>query len=402
MKDSTVIKTITSATMPLSEVPDTMLAAQVVEFNKPYRIHTIPTPSNLGPHDLLLKVAVASYCHTDSMVQAGIMGTSLPCTASHEGAGVCVAVGSEISDFKPGDRVMAGLPRNRCGHCPDCLGPEEYRQYCPRIDGYCGVTLDGAFAEYMIVDGRESALVPEKVSFETAAPLACAGCTIFRAVLQTELKAGEILGLVGAGGGLGHLGVQFAKAMGLVVVGIDAREKALELAKENGADIVVDARGGKEKVVGEVQKVTNGYGVDAAITISDADGAAALACAITKMHGLMIQVAQVGSIVSTTSWQSCLIASCLQPPEVKIPFHELIFRDIRVKGSLICTRSEAQRMLQMVADHEIKVTTNLFFSLNEIPKLLDVVHTGKMVGKGICIVSEDEQTKVKRGKQGQV
>ena len=279
-----------------------MLAAQLVEFNKPYKTHIVPTPRSLRPYDLLLKVAVASYCHTDGMVQAGIMGTKLPCIPSHEGAGTVVAVGSEILDFKAGDRVMAGLPRNRCGHCPNCLGPEEYRQYCSRIDGYCGVTLDGAFAEYMVVDGRESCLLPENVSFETAAPLACAGCTIFRAVLQTQLNAGETVGLVGAGGGLGHLGVQFAKAMGLVVVGIDARNEGLELAKQNGADVVVDARVGKEKVVEEVQRVTNGHGVDSSITISDADGAAALACAITKMHGSMIQVAQVSLTSFAISW----------------------------------------------------------------------------------------------------
>lgn len=270
-----------------------MIAAQLVEYNKPYKIDTVPAPQSLGPHDLLLKVAVASYCHTDGMVQAGIMNTKLPCIASHEGAGTVVAVGSEISDFKAGDRVMAGLPRNRCGLCPDCLGPEDCQQYCPRVEGHCGVTLDGAFAEYMIADGKESCLIPENVNFETAAPLACAGCTVFRAVLQTELKVGETIGFVGAGGGLGHLGVQFAKAMGLIVIGIDARDEGLKLAKENGADVVVDARLGIEKVVEEVQRVTNGYGVDSSVTISDADDAAALACAVTKMHGSMIQVAQV-------------------------------------------------------------------------------------------------------------
>lgn len=276
-----------------------MLAVQLVEFNKPYKIHKVPTPSSLGPYDLLLKVTVASYCHTDSMVQAGLMGTKLPCIPSHEGAGTVAAVGSKIVEFKIGDRVMLGLPRNRCGHCSDCLGPEEYRQYCPNLDGHCGVTLDGAFAEYMVADGRESCLLPEKVNFETAAPLACAGCTIFRAVLQTQLKVGETIGLIGAGGGLGHLGVQFAKAMGLVVVGVDARDEALELAKECGADVVIDARIGKEKVVEEVQRVTNGCGVDSSITISDADDAAALACAATKMHGSMIQIAQVSPTCSS-------------------------------------------------------------------------------------------------------
>lgn len=227
------------------------------------------------------------------MVRAGIMGTKLPCTASHEGTGTVVAIGSAITDFKKGDRVMSGLPRNRCGHCPDCLGDENYRQYCTSILGHIGVTIDGAFAEYHVVDGRESCIIPDQVSFETAAPLACAGCTIFRGILQTELKRGETVALVGAGGGLGHLGCQFAKALGFVVVGIDARDEGITLAKESGADVVVDARQGKEKVITEVQKITNGMGVDATVNISDSPGAAGLACAITKMHGSMIQIAQV-------------------------------------------------------------------------------------------------------------
>ena len=233
------------------------------------------------------------------MVRAGVMGTKLPCTASHEGTGVVVAIGSETSssgDFKKGDRVMAGLPRNRCGHCPDCLGDENYRQYCPNISGHVGVTLDGAFAEYVLVDGRESCVIPDKVSFETAAPLACAGCTVFRGLLQTGLKSGETVAMVGAGGGLGHLGVQFAKAMGLVVVGIEAREEGLRLAKDMGADVVVDARGEKEEVVKKVHDVTNGRGVDATVCLSDHPSAAGLACAVTKMHGTMIQIAQVFKI----------------------------------------------------------------------------------------------------------
>ena len=196
--------------MAIADVPEAMLAAQVVKvtrsrafiyecaniippkFNTPYKIHEIPTPKSLGPYDVLLKIAVASLCHTDGMVRAGIMGTKLPCVASHEGCGTAVAFGPAVTDFKPGDRVMAGLPRNRCGHCPDCLGDENYRHYCPNIAGHVGVTLDGAFAEYMIVDGRESSKIPDEVSFETAAPLACAGCTIWRGVLQTELKKGEV------------------------------------------------------------------------------------------------------------------------------------------------------------------------------------------------------------------
>ena len=258
-------------------------------------IHQVPTPQSLGPYDILLKTGVASLCHTDGMVQAGIMGTKLPCIASHEGTGTVVATGSNVTDFKKGDRVMSGLPRNRCGHCHDCLGNEIYREYCPNISVHLGVTLDGAFAEYHVADSRESCIIPDQVSFETAAPLACAGCTVFRSILQTKLKKGETIALVGAGGGLGHLGCQFAKAMGLIVVGIDARDEGLALAKRSGADVIIDARREKATVVQQVKDVTNGMGVDASVNLSDAPNAAALACAITKMHGTMIQIAQVSA-----------------------------------------------------------------------------------------------------------
>lgn len=227
------------------------------------------------------------------MVSSGVFSTKLPCTASHEGCGEIVALGSSVTDFKQGDRVMAGLPLHRCGHCADCLGPEEFWHYCPNLKGHVGVTTDGAFAEYMVVDARESSKIPEKVSYETAAPMACAGITIWGGLVRAGLKAGETVALVGAGGGLGHLGCQFARAMGLQIVGIDARDEGLELARNSGAHVVIDARKGKEKTIEEVKKVTNGNGVDSAITLSDAPDAAALACAVTKMHGTMIQIAQV-------------------------------------------------------------------------------------------------------------
>lgn len=157
----------------------------------------------------------------------------------------------------------------------------------------------------MICDGRESCVLPDNVSFETAAPLACAGCTIWRGVLQSELKKGETLCIVGAGGGLGHLGCQFAKALGLVVVGIDAREEGRKLAKDSGADIVVDATLGKEKIVEEVHRVTGGVGTDCTLTVSDAPEAAALACAVTKRHGTVIQIAQVSQSCVFHGLHSC-------------------------------------------------------------------------------------------------
>lgn len=158
------------------------------------------------------------------------------------------------------------------------------------------VGRNGAFQQYLIVDGREAVLVPDNMSFATAAPLACAGMTSWRGVKQCELKRGEWIGIVGSGGGLGHLAVQFAKkAFGLKVVGVDAREEGLALTKEAGADLVLDAREGKEAMVERVHKLTDGKGVHATLNVSNAKSAAPMAAAITRNHGTVVQVALVGN-----------------------------------------------------------------------------------------------------------
>jgi len=234
---------------------------------------------------MLVKVAASSLCHTDGMVLEGIMGTKLPCVASHEGAGTVVKVGSAVQSFKVGDRVLCSLTYHRCGVCGDCIGPEKDRQYCQNNGGALGVTRDGSFAEYEIVDGRECSLLPDNLSFQSAAPLACAGITVWGGLVRADLKAGESIAIVDGGGGLGHLGVQFAKALGLHVIAIDARDEGLALAKECGSGTVIDVRKGKENVV-EVHKVTGGKGADATINVSDHDSAAATSAAVTKMHGI--------------------------------------------------------------------------------------------------------------------
>ncbi|KAK8201818.1 chaperonin 10-like protein [Phyllosticta paracitricarpa] len=277
----------------LENIPDQMLACQVVEFKQPYKIHHVPVPKDLQPHDLLIKTAVASLCHTDNMVREGIFQPKLPSTASHEGAGTVAAMGSAVTDFHIGDRVMAGLYLHACGVCDDCK--VDLPQYCQKSEGAIGVNTQGCFAEYVRIDARTAAKLPDAVTFGTAAPLACAGCTIFRAIKQAGVKKGEWLGLVGAGGGLGHLGIQFAKALGVKVLGVDARDEGLALARKTGADVVLDARKGKEAVVEAAQQATGGEGVHATVNISEASSAAATSCAITRRHGLMVQIAQVRS-----------------------------------------------------------------------------------------------------------
>jgi alcohol dehydrogenase, propanol-preferring len=358
--------------MGFEGVPKEMMAVQVTEFGKPYKIQKVATPDSLKPNQLLLKTAVASLCHTDSMVIAGKFPTPLPCTASHEGTGLVAATGSAVKGFKPGDRVMAGIALGLCHDCLNCKGQNDWHQYCPNAEGLVGVTSQGCFADYVVADAETSCHIPDNVSFASAAPLACAGITIYRAVIVADVKKGGWLAIVGAGGGLGHLGIQFAKAKGIKVVAIDARDEGLALCKSAGAEHVMDAREGKEKVVDKVQKLTDGLGVEATINVSEHETSAPLSCAITRMHGTMVQVSQ--------------------PDNVSIPFHELIFRDIHIKGSLMSGPEQAQEMLDTCGKAGISVETNVFRGLNEVPKMVELAHSGKMKGKAVTVVNEDLMT----------
>lgn len=282
-----------STKMTIPGIPNSMLACQIVEYNNRHQIHQVPTPQTLEPHDILLKVAVSSLCHTDLEYLAGNLYNKLPVTASHEGTGVVVALGTSVTDFKLGDRVLAGQTYHCCGECDICRGPAQFRHYCTFRGSAMSVERDGAFQEYLVTDARQATIIPDEVSFLTAAPLACAGVTVWHAILQADLTAGRWIGVVGSGGGLGHLAIQFAKARGLKVVGVDASDGGIELSKEAGANIVLDARKGTEHVVKEAFAATGGKGVDASLTVSDAKQAPATACAITRMHGTMVQVALV-------------------------------------------------------------------------------------------------------------
>ncbi|KAK1773438.1 chaperonin 10-like protein, partial [Copromyces sp. CBS 386.78] len=187
-------------TEPTPSLPASMQALRITSFGAPYTQTSIPvpSPSTLRPHDLLVKVAVASHCHTDTIIRLGaVPSIPLPLTGSHEGSGTVVAVGSSVAadgSFKPGDRVMCGIPLGLCGSCVDCTaagGGEHYKHYCAHIDGHIGIQVDGVFAEYAVVDSRTSTVIPEGVSLLAAAPLGCAGRTAWRAVKEAGLQPGQ-------------------------------------------------------------------------------------------------------------------------------------------------------------------------------------------------------------------
>lgn len=350
---------------------------------------------NLLPYQVLIKVAVASFCHTDLQILEGD-GPQVPgylgpsgLAGSHEPSGVIVRLGTDAAnkgEFKIGDRIAACGCTGVCETCEDCTkvdnGPSgialNYAQHCAHLTGYAGVwgPHPGAFQGYTIVDYRFSVRIPDSMSFVTAAPLTCAGLTAFRALQvarsqsQPPLEKGDWIAVLGSGGGLGHLVVQFAKAVGLKVIGIDARDSGFELTRRAGADAVLDVRDGQAKLVESVSKIVSEgksgspTGVSSSIILAEHPAASANACAITKKHGTAVLVA-------------------LPADGVVVPWPELVLRDIRLLGSNIGSPEDLRTLFTLFGDAKngLFVETKVYEGLESLPEVIETYRKGSVAGK---------------------
>lgn len=270
-----------------------------LQVDEPCEIRKIPTPQVKLPTDILIKIAVASFCHTDMLAIEGRMNGPPPITLSHEPTGTIVALGDDAKKtFAVGDRVASLLWYNPCGSCKACNGPPDMQHRCQKMGGFIGCTINGALQEFLIVDSREAVKIPDGMSFIEAAPLTCAGATVWRALKVSKAAPDSWLAIVGSGGGLGHLLVAFAKAKGIKVVGLEAREQGVELTKRAGADHAINVR--DEDFIQQVHSISGGEGVPATIVLADAPSAATSGFKVTMNEGLVVQIAQVGRYTQLT------------------------------------------------------------------------------------------------------
>lgn len=215
-----------------------MWAAQLNEPGKPLTVRRVPVPRP-GHGELLLKLETSGVCHTDLHVAhaaAFPAGAPQPLTLGHEGIGRVVEAGPGTT-FATGTRLGAPWLHDACDHCRSCL--TGWESYCPTHRAH-GFTVNGSFAEYVIVQERYAAVIPEGLDSLQAAPLMCAGITAYGGVMKSELAPGKVAVIVGCGG-LGQYGIQVAKLTGATVVAIDTSEQKLKQAKALGADEVLIA-----------------------------------------------------------------------------------------------------------------------------------------------------------------
>jgi propanol-preferring alcohol dehydrogenase len=194
----------------------------------------IPAP---GPGQVRIWVEACGICHTDSATVTGTYpGLKLPRVPGHEVVGRIEALGGGVSRWKIGQRVGVGLIAGEDGVCEPCRRGDTVNCQNPVTSG---VTVDGGYAEVMIAEARGIASVPDELSSAEAAPLLCAGITTYNALRNAGLRGGDLVGVQGIGG-LGHLGVQFARHMGFRTVAIGRGSDKEKLAKQLGAHVYID------------------------------------------------------------------------------------------------------------------------------------------------------------------
>lgn len=222
----------------------------------------IPQP---GPRQVRVKVQACGLCHSDSMTKEGHWpGIEYPRVPGHEIAGVIDAVGSEVPQWTPGQRVGVGWLGSYCGYCESCRRGSFItcaNQLIP------GITMDGGYQDYVLVPFEGLALIPDELNPVDAGPLMCAGITTFNALRNSGARAGDTVAILGIGG-LGHLGVQFASKMGFRVIAIARGNDKEPLARQLGAHHYIDSQAGD--VSDALQKLGGAKIVLATATSADA------------------------------------------------------------------------------------------------------------------------------------
>jgi propanol-preferring alcohol dehydrogenase len=305
-----------------------MKAAVVTAFDKPLSIEEVAVP-DVGPDQILMKVAASGVCHTDLHAARGDwpVKPTLPFIPGHEGVGTVAAVGRSVKNVKEGDRIGVPWLHTACGHCAHCRTGWETLCYDQQNTGY---SVNGGFAEYVLADPNYIGLLPDTLEFGEAAPILCAGVTVYKGLKETEARPGEWVAVSGIGG-LGHLAVQYAKAMGLHCAAIDVHPQKLELAKRLGADLVVNAR---EQDPGEFLHQAVG-GMHGVLVTAVSPKAFSQAIGALRRHGTMTLVG-------------------LPPGDFPLPIFQTVLNRITIRGSIVGTRQDLAECLAFAGEGKVK------------------------------------------------
>ncbi|TWX67386.1 alcohol dehydrogenase AdhP [Colwellia demingiae] len=331
-----------------------MKAAVNHQFKGKLEIEQLDKPT-ISSHEVLVKIHACGVCHTDLHACHGDwpVKPKMPLVPGHEGVGEIVEVGDQVSHCKLGDRVGIPWLYSACGHCDYCLTGDENLCLSQQNAGY---SVDGSYAEYCKADGNYVVKIPDGIDYVDAAPLFCAGVTTYKALKVSTAKPGEWVAIFGIGG-LGHLAVQYAVAMGLNVIAVDTGEAKLELAKKLGASLCLDFK--RDDVVAKVLAETGG--VHASI------------CTAVSKSGFeqSYKVIRRGG--------KCVLVG-LPPEDMPLPIFDTVLNGVSVVGSIVGTRKDLIECLDFAARGKVKAIT-IEKSLEDINDIFEEMINGEITGR---------------------
>ncbi|WFF42011.1 alcohol dehydrogenase AdhP [Salinicola endophyticus] len=332
----------------------TMQAAVVRAFGEPLVIEEAPVPRP-GPGELLVKIAASGVCHTDLHAAHGDwpVKPEPPFIPGHEGVGHVVAVGAGVKHVKEGDRVGIPWLYSACGHCEHCLGGWETLCESQQNTGY---SVNGGFAGYTLAQADYVGRIPDNVDFLEIAPVLCAGVTVYKGLKMTDTRPGQWVAISGIGG-LGHMAVQYAKAMGLNVAAVDIDDTKLALAERLGATVTVNAK--------------------------QHDPATYLKQAIGGAHGALV------TAVSPKAFEQALgmvrrggtvALNGLPPGDFPLSIFDMVLNGTTVRGSIVGTRLDLQEALDFAGEGKVKATVHAD-KLENINAIFDRMIAGQIEGR---------------------
>jgi alcohol dehydrogenase, propanol-preferring len=300
-----------------------MRAAVVRRFGEPLIIEDRPIPEP-GPTGITVRMQASGLCHTDIHAAKGDwpVKPTPPFVPGHEGVGTVYATGDEVTNLRVGDTVAVPWLGYACGECKHCL--TGWETLCLRQEN-TGYSVDGCYAEYFLAEAAFAAKVPDGVNVFEAAPLTCAGVTTYKAVKVGKVRPTDLVAISGIGG-LGHLALQYAKIAGGTVAAIDIADEKLQLAKDLGADYVIDAR--SEDPAAALQALG---GADVAIGLAVDSKSFAAAYAGLRRGGRLVLVALPAA------------------GTLSIPVFDTVLNGTSVIGSIVGTRADLADVLALHA-----------------------------------------------------
>ncbi|MDI5884276.1 alcohol dehydrogenase AdhP [Cobetia amphilecti] len=333
---------------------NSMKAAVVREFGAPLVIEEVAVPRP-GRGEILVEVAASGVCHTDLHAAHGDwpVKPNPPFIPGHEGVGTIAAVGEGVTHVKEGDRVGVPWLYSACGHCEHCLGGWETLCESQQNTGY---SVNGGFAQFTLADAGYVGRLPDSVGFVEIAPVLCAGVTVYKGLKMTDTRPGQWVVISGIGG-LGHMAVQYARAMGLNVAAVDVDDAKLELARRLGATVTVNAM--KEDPASVIKREIGG-----------AHGALVTAVSPKAFDQAQNMLRRGGT----------LVLNGLPPGDFPLPIFSTVLNGITVRGSIVGTRQDLQEALDFAAEGKVAATVQTG-RLEDINDIFGRMIEGKIEGR---------------------